>query len=309
MAVGDSSQLYSQQFSGTVSSSQSTTLSFSVPGTITNLYVSEGQKVAKGQLIAKVRDGEYLNAYNIARAQLAEAQDGYNRLKKLHDANALPEVKWVEMEQKLKQAQNAAEMAQRSLNDANLHSPVAGTVSSKFVDVGQTVIPAQPVCEIISTDNLEIVISVSESQISSFNQGDKALVTLEAVGSSPIEGKVTQKAVEADPLTRSFPIKIALPKNDKILPGMIGNVVFPGKSPSSSSQEGIILPSRAVLLNNDNRWFVWLAVDSVAQRRFITADFLTNSGVIVTSGLNPGDIVIVDGTQKVSSGTRLTFAN
>ena len=298
-----------REFSGTVSSASTTNVSFAVAGTITNLYVEEGQKVSKGQLLGKVRSGDYENAYNIAMAELAEAQDGYDRLKKLHDANALPEVKWVEIQQKLKQARNAAEISQRALDDASLHSPASGTVTWKFADVGQTVVPVEPVYEIVSTDNLTIDINVGENEIGSFSQGQKAQVYLETTGTEPIEGKVSQRAVVADPLTRSYTVKISIPnKEGKILPGMIGDVKFEsitGQKPSETPE--ITLPSGAILLNNDNRWFVWIANDSVAERRFITTGRPVAGGVTVESGLNAGDKVIVEGMQKVGTGTRLNY--
>lgn len=297
---------YSRTYSGTVAASESTTVSFSVAGTITHLFAKEGQKVSKGQLLGKVRDGEYLNAYNIAQAQLEEAQDGYNRLKKLHDANALPEIKWVEMQQKLKQAQNMADMAKRSLEDASLRSPVAGSVTRKFVDEGQSVMPVEPVYEIVDLNHLTIDIPVSETEVGKFKAGDKATVSIASIDGRTIEGVVSSKSLEADPLTRSFTIKISIPNEDgKIFPGMIGNVVFENKMLDDSTSMDIILPSQAVLLNHDNRWFVWVVEDSVAQRRFVVADELVNSGVSIKSGLNPGDAVIVEGMQKVGSGTKV----
>lgn len=301
-----------REYSGTVSSSETTTVSFSVPGTITELYAKEGQKISKGQLLGKVRNGEYLNAYNIAEAQLEEAQDGYNRLKKLHDANALPDIKWVEIQQKLKQAQNAAEMAKRSLEDADLHSPVAGTVTRKFADVGQTVIPAEPIYEIIAVNDLTVEIPVSENEVGSFAIGEKASVKIDALENSVFEGKVTQKSVTADPLTRSYNIKVAIPNPDgKILPGMIASVTFPHltseEKQSSSLSDNIMLPSQAVLLNHDNRWFVWVVKDSIAERRFVTADELVAKGIMITSGLHPGDKVIVEGMQKIGSGSRVVY--
>ena len=294
-----------REYSGTVSSSESTTVSFAVPGRITELYVKEGQKVAKGQLLGKVRNGEYENAYNIAQAQLAEAQDGYERLKKLHDANALPEVKWVEIQQKLKQAQNMSEMAERTLNDANLHSPVSGTVTRKYADVGQTVMSVEPIYEIVSIGDLTIDVAVSENEIGSFKIGDTARVTLKSLDLSDIMGKVTQKSVVADPLTRTFTVKVSIPNVEgKVLPGMIGQVRFFGNNLQDNMSE-IIIPSQAVLLNADNRVFVWVVKDSVAQRKFITADVLVEDGVVVKSGLEPGEKVIVAGMQKVSSGTKV----
>lgn len=297
-----------REYSGTVVAAQSTSVSFSVPGTITQLLVQEGQKVHKGQMLAKIRNGEYLNAYNIAEAQLAEAQDGYNRLKKLHDANALPEVKWVEMEQKLKQAQNAADMAARTLNDANLSSPVDGTVTRKFADVGQNVLPAQPIFEIISSNDLEIEVSVAENEVADFFVGQPASINLSSENIPAIKGKVVSKAIVADPLTRTYTVKVGIPgKNINILPGMTGNVRFEQTKDDRNENSGINLPSGAVLLNDDNRWFVWVVKDSVSERRFVEADELSSSGVLVKKGLEPGDMVIVEGVQKVGTGTKVTY--
>lgn len=306
MSVSEATANNSQEYSGTVSSAESTTVSFSVPGTIIELYCKEGQKVSKGQLLGKVRNGEYINAYNIAKAQLEEAQDGYERLKILHDANALPEIKWVEIQQKVKQAKNMEEMAQRTLSDANLHSPVSGTITQKFADTGQTVIPAQPIYEIISTGNLTIDIPVSENEIGNFHLGETAKITFDIDSLNTIEGKVIQKAVAADPLTRTYTIKISIPNQDgKILPGMIGKVIFSHSEANKEGEKAVILPSQSVLLNEDNRWFVWVVKDNVAERRFVTTGKLTSDGLEIISGLNPNDSVIVKGMQKVGSGSKV----
>lgn len=309
MEISDSSGENGMEYSGTVFSGETTTVSFSVAGTITELYGKEGQKISKGQLLGKVRNGEYLNAYNIAEAELAQAQDGYNRLKKLHDANALPDVKWVEIQEKLKQAENAAEMAKRSLDDASLHSPVSGTITQKFADVGQTIMPAQPIYEIISTNDLTIDISVSENQVGSFAIGERAEVILDAIKSEKIEGKVSQKTITADPLTRSYTVKVSIPNPDgKILPGMLGKVTFPSSEESPEiAVSDFVLPSQSVLLASDNQWFVWVVNDSIARRKFVTVDELVENGVVVTSGLSVGDKVIVAGMQKVGTGTKVIY--
>ena len=85
---------------------------------------------------------------------------------------------------------------------------------------------------------------------------------------------------------------------------MIGQVKFSLSNKEKNSSE-IIIPSQAVMLNADNRIFVWVVEDSVAQRKFVSADLLVENGVKINSGLEPGDQVIVAGMQKVSSGTRV----
>lgn len=311
MTVANDSDKISTEYSGTVVAAETTTVSFAVAGKIKSLSVKEGDKVSKGQVLGKIDAGDYENARNIAYAQLAEAQDGYNRLKKLHDANALPAVKWVEMEQKLKQAQNAAEMADRTLNDAVLRSPVSGTISEKMADVGQSILPVQPIYEIVSTDDLQVEVTLTENEISAYNSGDTALVSFNVEGQEKLKGKIISKSVVADPLTRGYTVKISLPATkSKLLPGMLANVVFEETSKvKDKSPTGIILPSGTVMLNNDNTRFVWVVKNNKAQRRTVMVDELVATGILVTSGLNPGDTVIISGMQKVGTGSSLEIVD
>lgn len=294
----------SQEYSGTVSAGETTTVSFAVPGTIVQLNAAEGQNVSKGQVLGRVRNNDYLNASNIAQAQLAEAQDAYERLKKLHEGNALPDIKWVEIQQKLKQAENSAEIAKRALDDAVLTSPVSGTISRKFADVGQNVMTMEPVYEIISAGNLTIDISVDERQLSNFKAGQKALVSFDIPEIGVIEGKVSSKSVVANPLTRTFTVKVSLPGNAKgLYPGMLGKVSF--ESTPKDSTDVITLPSQAVQLAENNQNFVWIVKDGKAMRRNVETNEFVAHGVIIKSGLSIGDSVIVEGMQKVGTGSKV----
>lgn len=295
-------------YSGTVAASRTSLVSFSVAGTINTLALEEGDAVSKGQLLGKVNSGDYENAANIAEAQLAEAQDAYNRLKKLHDAKALPDVKWVEMEQKLKEARNQAQITRRTLADATLLSPVKGTVSRKLASVGQNVVPGQPVYEIISASELTFNISVPESDIGNFAEGQEATVEFDNLDVGPLRGRVSQKAVVADPLTRAYTVKISLPDSDgKILPGMVGKVnveALPVKAESDAG-ERIVLPPEAVQLDADNTNFVWIVSNGKARRQRVRVNEFVPDGVLVEAGLVKGDSVIVEGMSKVGTGTRV----
>lgn len=298
-----------QTFSGTVESADASSVSFSVPGTITRIYVEEGQKVAKGQLLAQVKSESLINSRNIAQAELEEARDAYRRLKKLHDADALPDIKWVEIQSKLKQAENAAALADRAVGDASLRSPIAGYVAQKFADDGQTVVPAEPIVKVVSLDNLQVAISVPEDEISSFGPSATAVVTFDVADNLTVTGKIGQKGVVADPLTRSYSVKFDIDNaGGKILPGMIGSVKVDGLTTDtvSGSLAGVSLPSQALLLSADNRQFVWIVRDGKAFRKYVVADELSSDGVRVKSGLEPGDSVIVAGMQKVSTGSDVT---
>lgn len=298
-----------QNYSGTVEAADASTVSFSVPGTITKIYVKEGQKIAKGQLIAQIKSESLTNSRNIAQAELEEARDAYQRLKKLHDANALPDIKWVEIQAKLKQAENAAALADRAVNDASIYSPINGYVAQKFADDGQNVIPAEPIVKVVNLNDLQIAISVPENEIASFGEETTATITFDVANNLTLKGKISRKAVVADPLTRSYTVKFDIDNsNGAILPGMIGSVsVDRGKNSDTTGLQNVVtLPSQAVLLSSDNKQFVWMVKNGKAVRKDVMADELSTDGVTVKSGLNAGDSVIVAGMQKVSTGTRVT---
>lgn len=312
IAGRENNTVIGENYSGTVESADASTVSFSVPGTITKIYVEEGQKVSKGQLIAQIKSENLINSRNIAQAELEEARDAYQRLKKLHDADALPDIKWVEIQAKLKQAENAADLADRAVGDASLHAPISGYVSQKFANDGQTIIPAEPIVKIVNMNNLQIAISVPENEIASFGPGSVATVTFDNQDHIQVAGKMGSKGIVADPLTRSYTVKFDIENiGEKILPGMIGFVTVEGlkNDTTSVSSTEVTLPSQAVLLSSDNKQFVWVVKNGKAIRKDVIADELSGEGVTVKSGLVPGDSVIVAGMQKVSTGTLVTIAH
>lgn len=301
-----------REYSGTVASAEESSVSFSVPGTITEIYVEAGQKVTKGQVLARVKSESLVNANNIAQSELAEARDAYNRMKKLHDAKALPDIKWVEIQETLKQAENAAQLAQRAVSDATLKAPFSGSVSEKIADVGQTVIAAQPILNIVNLNDLQVSISVPEGRISSFTEGAKATVEFESLDGLKVEGKVSQKSVVADPFTRGYTVKFDIPNGDgRVLPGMIATVIMENvpEEAAATAPVQMTLPAQSVLLASDNRQFVWVVKDGRSYQKYVVADELAPEGVIIKSGLADGDTVIVAGMQKVSNGTEVEVVN
>ena len=191
-------------------------------------------------------------------------------------------------------------------SDATLKSPVSGTVSQKFANVGQNVLPGEPVYEIVSEGNLLIEITVPENEIGTFEVGESARITFNNPEISPAVGKVTQKSVVANPLTRGYTVKISLPAdNGRILPGMIGVVSMLPSADTENNYDKteFILPPQVVELAEDNNYFVWIVSGGKAERRFVTVDETAPGGVIVKSGLIPGDTVITEGMRKVSAGT------
>lgn len=303
-AAGDEESGYS----GTVEASTGSDLSFADAGTVRRVYVEVGDKVKRGQLLADLDNVELNGALEIAEAELEQARDAYRRLEMLHNAKALPEIKWVEMKSKLHQAESAVTIARKALDNARLYAPETSVVAARMIEPGMNVLPGVPVLRVVTAGNLKAVISVPENAIGCFAKGQGCDISAEGIDSAAWRGTLVEKGVEADPLTREYKVKYRVEGNARaLLPGMVCTV-RPDKGagePAAVSSE-IVLPERAVLLDFDNRSFVWLKADGKAFKRYVTVKGLSPAGVIISEGLSPADSVIVDGMQKVSGGMAVT---
>ena len=290
------------RYSGTVEEENGTLLSFAVGGTVSRMLVDEGDRVGKGQLIATLDAEQLTHNHAAAQAALAQAEDAYRRMEELHDKGSLPEIKWVEAQTALERAHASEQTARRQLADCRLYAPFSGVISKKFAEKGQNVGAGTQVAKLVAVGRMKVKIAVPESEMAQITIGQKADVTIEALGGASMQGTVTEKGVAADPLSRSYEVKISLPKADrKLLPGMVADVALRG----GTSPAACILPAHIVQIDETNNEFVWLVVKGKAVKRIITVGGFTADGVTVTSGLADGDMVITAGAQKVSEGMRV----
>lgn len=291
------------EYVGTVEESSASTLSFSTSGRVTAVYVKEGQVVKAGQLLAEVDNSTALNSYKAAQSTLRQAQDGYDRAKLVYEKGSLPEVKWIEVNTQLDQAQSLAEIAKKNLDDCKLYAPCSGTVADRNLEVGSSVTPFQTVMRLLNLGSLSVKVSIPEGDIAQIRKGMTAHVVVTALDNLELQGVVDELNVSADPLSHSYMVRLRLQgaSGKHLLPGMVCKVSMGQKSFSN----GLLLPNRAVQIDNDGQRFVWVVAGDKAVRKTVTIGDLSSNGVLVSSGLQGGEQVIVDGTLKVSEGTKV----
>lgn len=290
------------RYSGTVEEENGVSLSFLTGGTITQLKVKMGDRVHKGQLIAAVDPTSIRNSYEMACATKEQAEDAFRRMKQLHDKGSLPEIKWVETQSQLQQAVSAENIARKSLNDCNLYAPFDGVISEKYAEVGQIAAPGMPIVKLVTTAVLNVKISVPESEMANIHLSQRARIMVQALNNRQFEGTVVEKGVIADPISRSYSVKVRINDAPKdLLPGMVTSVSLDRRTASSA----VVIPARLIQLADDNSNFVWIDKDGKAVRRTIVCDEYRSNGVSIASGLKNGDKLIVEGQQKVCTGTPL----
>ncbi len=301
MNIDTTEDVIQNSYPGYLEEGQSVDLAFKYGGLLEQIYVKEGSRVTKGQRLAKVSSPTLENSLRSAQATLEQAQDAYNRLKKVHDNGSLPDIKWKEMEANLEKAQAAYDLAYAMIAENDLTAPFSGTVSAVNVEVGENIPPLRPVVSLINTDKMSVKITVPENEIAAIHAGDPAEIVIPALNDRHYSGQVTEKGMTASLLTHSYPVKVLVDNPDKDLAsGMIAKVML-----KADVNSAIIIPANAILINKDGK-FVWVVENERATRRMIQISGYSGTGVIVSEGLKGGDQVIVEGYQKVSEGMKVS---
>ena len=304
MEIANSDAILEHNYVGTVEESYSQSLSFSSPGSVEQVLVSEGQKVQKGQLLAVLSSETLKNSHEATLATLKQAQDAYDRLYKLHQNGSIPDIKFVEVETGLQQAKSIEAVTRKSLEDCKLYAPQSGIIAQRSVEPGDNVFPNVPVFNLISVNKVDVKVAIPENEISDINIGQQASVTVPALNNSVFHGTIEKKGVTANPLSHTYEIRIGIDNSQlALMPGMVGKVSVQRES----GKQQIIVPIRVVKITHDGKQFVWLADNSTAKRQFVKTGSFAGNGIIIEDGLTAGNRIITDGHHKVSEGMQISI--
>ena len=293
-----------QTYVGIVEEQEATAVSFTGMGVVKRVFVSEGQAVRPGQLIAVMDDTQARNMLSGAEAQMAQANDALQRFQMLHDNGSLPEVQWVEIQSKVAQAKAQLEVAKKNLANCSLKAPVSGIVGKKNVKAGETALPSQAVVTILNINTVKVKVSVPEAEVNAIQANTTSEITVEAANRT-LSGGSIEKSVQADPLTHSYNVRITVANTDhKLLPGMVANVCI-GLTKADTC---LSVPITAVQRNVNGRLFVWtVANDSTAHRTIVSVGATLGNNISIISGISDGQRIVTEGYQKLSEGTKVVF--
>ncbi|WP_269235551.1 efflux RND transporter periplasmic adaptor subunit [Flavobacterium flavigenum] len=306
-SISSDTDSYPQEYIGTVESDKTVDVSFILPGTIEQMYAAEGQKVEKGQLLARLNITTQKNVHDLSVAALKQAQDAYKRLSSMHEDKSLPEIQFVDAKTKLEQARASEEIARKNLQQCTIYAPQSGVVGKKLVETGANVMPGSPVFTIINIDNVKIKAAIPEGEISEMREGNKAKVIISALSNAVFQGILVEKGVTANPVSHTYDIKL-LVKNPsgRIVPGMVCRAYLG----STASKNSIIVPITAVQVDYSGNRFVWLMdKENKAVYKEVKLGSLSQNGVKIIEGLKEGDNLIIAGYQNISEGTIVKAAN
>ena len=307
-------------YSGELRARHESDLAFRVAGKLVARSVDAGARVTKGTVLARLDPEDAQLAAQAATAQHAAAQSELALAKAEAERHAELLAKGFISQSAYDVKQNAFNAAraraEQSRSQAGITSNQAayttlvadadGVVVSVSAEAGQVVTAGQPVLRLARSGEKEVVVNAPESQLDRFKPGQAVAISLWADPGSAFPGRVREVAGGADPVTRTYAVRISAPTAPPTAQlGMTASVLI-----NSSVDPALVLLPLSALACQGDKPAVWIVDPKTSKVRLrdVTVGHYREDGVTITAGLAAGDVVVTAGVHKLRSDQQVRVA-
>lgn len=304
-------------YAGVVRAHHDIVLAFQVGGKVTRRYVEVGEVVKAGQLLAKIDPKDLaLDKKNMEsqlksdESSLALAKSDLSRYAPLVKAGHVSESFYEQAKTKyetdlaeVEKMKSTTELSNRKLEYTHLYADYSGIITKVEVSAGQVVSPGQAIMQMARNDEKEIVINVPEQRIAEWQHINKIEVVLWAYPKVKYSAKLREISGEADPVTRTYIVKLSVEKADEAMRlGMTANVLVD----VLRDVPEIIVPLTAVYYQAQYPE-VWVInqKDMTVQPVKVTLGDYENNQIVINSGLKSGQWVVTAGANSLRAGQKV----
>lgn len=282
---------------GTVRSKQRAVVEAKVSGRVLEYTATPGAMVKAGDVLARLDVQEIQAKVDQARAMLDQAKRDFDRQKQLIASNATTRQEFDAADARVKVGTGAVSEAETMMSYAKVTAPFDGVVTRKLADVGDLAMPGKPLLEIEAPTSLRFEADLPEAILDRVKLGEKMAVRLAKV----IEGTVSEISPVADPMSRTFNVKLDLPPTEGLRTGQFGRVSVP------VAEVKLLLVPQGAVLKRGQMELVFVAKDGKAALRLVKTGKVVESHIEVLSGLEEGEQVIVSETAQLTDGQPVTI--
>ena len=301
------------ELQGDVSTKQNVLIYPEMAGTLQKVYVKEGDRVSKGQLLATIDDGGMSSQLSQLKSQATLAKTTFERQERLWKQNIGSEIQYLQAKTNYESSENMVSQAQSQLGKSSIRAPFSGIIDNVIKDQGTVVAPGQgsEVFRLVNLSDMFIEVEVPETYLGSVVKGKEALVYFPVLGDS-ITTKIRETGNFINPSNRSFEVEIPVPnKEGKIKPNLTAKVNIN----DYTSENAILIPTSIISENAEGEQYVFVAEEpnseneAVVKRIIITTGKTQGAKIEVLSGLEDGNLIIKEGARSVKDGQKVKIIN
>ena len=277
-------------------------------GTLEKVFVSEGQNVKKGQLLAEINDSGLNEQYEQMAIQAEFAKENFERTQRLWDNNIGSEMQYLKSKTDYEASKKMVDQMKDRLSKTKIYAPFDGEIDEIISNVGSNLIPG--VSQILRLVNLDIIYAesfVSEKYISFIGEGTEAIVQIPLLNME-YRSSINQTGNFINPSNRTFRIEVPVENFDNRIKQNLDAKI---KINIYKKDDAIVIPLRIVREDALGKNFVYLMTEDnkegvyLTSKRFITLGNKSEDRVEVIGGLNLGDIVVLEGAYSVEDSQRV----
>ena len=278
-------------------------------GTLSTLTVKAGDRVVKGQILARVDDAGISQQLASLENQYALAKTTFERQKNLWDKKIGSEIQFLQAQAQMVSAQKGVAQIKAQLAKTVIRAPFSGTIDEVFVEKGQVVAPSmQGLMRIVNLGNMYVSTTVPETYIGKLKQGIEVDVFLASLGKT-YKGKVRQIGNFINPNNRSFGIEVSVPNPENLLrPNQVAKL----KIIDYINKKAIVVPTNVIQEDAEGNKFVFTAVNATentatAKKTIVKLGQSSDNVTEIVSGLSAKDKIVTEGANTISDGMQLNF--
>ena len=292
------------ELQGSVNTKQNIIIYPEFSGVLSHLYVKKGQRVSKGQILAKIDDGGLSQQLSQLKIQTALAKTTFERQERLWNQKIGSEIQFLQAKATYEAQEQAVSQLQNQLAKTVVRAPFAGTIDDVITDKGSVVSPGQsPLFRIVNLQDMYIETDVPERYISEVVPGKDVQVDF-TVLNKQMDAKVRQSGNFINPANRTFKVEIAVDNKDKtIKPNLTAKL----KINDYTNDKAILIPQSIISENAEGQQYVYTISDKVknkgkAKRMIIETGKTQGDLIEVLTGLENGSEIVDEGARSVKDG-------
>ncbi len=297
------------ELQGDVMTKQNVLIYPEMAGTLHKVYVKEGQKVSKGQLLGYIDDGGLSSSLAQMKTSAALAKTTFERQKRLWDQNIGSEIQYLQAKTDYEAQESAVKQMQSQLSKSSLRAPFSGIIDDVIKDQGTVVSPGpgSEVFRIVNLNDMYVEVEVPESHLPNVTPGKSVEVYFPVLADN-VETKVRQTGNFINPGNRSFKAEIPVPnKNGSIKPNLTAQV----KINDYTNEEAILIPQSIISENSEGEEYVYVVDEAsngenpTVKKAIISTGKTQGDFVEVLGGLTNGNRIISEGARSVRDGQKV----
>lgn len=299
-------------FVGTVESLDRATLTARIDGRVDRLKVKSGERVAAGALLLTIVDTpagarltEAESARQTAAARLALAEQTLARFERLRAGEAVTPQEFDRVASEAAQAGSALRAAEAAVEQARtlagytrITAPYPAQVASTLIEAGATVLPGTPLLVLDRSGGWQAHLACPEALIGRIVSGSVLQVEVPSLRRT-FPATVTEASAAADPVSRTFPVKAALPDDPQLAAGLFARAAY-----ADGTADALLIPAAAVVTRGQLTG-VYTVEDGRLRWRLVKTGRASGERLQVLSGLASGEKIVVGGVDKAISGARV----